>query len=473
MTDAVRRTVFIAAALAIVVGLAVAGGSGRAEVTRNAGHGLSAAGVTVSASHAESSAWFCVGGTGPTGVALATVVLTNATARTVTGTLTAVPVGAAAHSTAVSVAAHSQIGVVPTQVATGDEVAATVVMDGGGVGVSQVVSGPLGYSVSPCASTTSDQWFFADGSTASGPLLLALFNPARTTAVVDIAFVSSSGVVQPPAYQGIDVPGNSLVVENVGDHLRNVTDLATTVSALSGEVVAAQTQSYGSPGAGGPSVVLGALRPAPRWSFAQNTDVTGGATVFHIFNPSSRPVRLQVRFALQQGQAEPLVVRVAGQSVAIFDTAKVTRLPADIPYAVTFSARRGAGVIVARGIAAPAGTSPPQLGEVSGSPGEAERFLLPAVTSPATQVSLAVVDLHATAATVTVSMFSQGRTVPVPGFAHRVVRPGTPLIVTPAVGSAIGAQPVLLTADAPVAVEIDALPVGSSGIVVIPALPLG
>lgn len=478
MTDALRRFVLIAGVLAVIVGLGIADagghGGGIAGIASQAGASSAAEGFTVAPAEAESSAWFCVGGTGPDGAALATVILTNSTARTVTGTLTAVPAGGAAHSTSVVVAAHSQIGVVPTQVATGDSVAATVVLNGGGVGVSQVVSGPLGFSVAPCASTTSDQWYFADATTASGATLaLSLFNPTRTTAVVDVSFVSpTGGVLEPPAYQGIDVPGDSLVTENVGDHVRNNPDVATEVSSLSGDVVAAQLESFGAAGSEGPSVVLGTVTPSPTWSFAQNTDVTGGATVFHIFNPSTRLVRVRVRFALVQGAAEPLVLRVPAQSIASLDTHQVTRIPSDTAFAVTFEAERGAGVIVDRHVASPAGSPPPQLGVISGVPGGDDHWLLPAATTPVTEVSLAVVGLNDAPVTISLSMFLKGRMVSVPGFAHRRLPAGTPLIMSPGPSSPVGTVPLVLATSAPVAVEVDALPVGTPGVVVIPTLPL-
>ncbi len=60
----------------------------------------------------------------------------------------------------------------------------------------------------------------------------------------------------------------------------------------------------------------------------------------------------------------------------------------------------------------------------------------------------------------------------VPGFVPRKVRPGLPLIVSPAAGSPVGTMPLEVVASGPVAVEVDAGPAGSPGVVVTPALPL-
>jgi hypothetical protein len=290
---------------------------------------------------------------------------------------------------------------------------------------------------------------------------------------VNVSFVSStSGLLAPPAYQGIDVPGQSLVVENIGDHVRNQSDVATVVAALSGAVVAAETQSTGSPGNGGPSLILGAVKPAPMWTFAQNAEVTGASTLFHVFNPSRRAVHVVVRFGLQQGQAEPLKIRVPPLSVASIDPAGITRIPAAAPFSVTFVST-GAGIVVGRSVTSPGGAPAPQVGNVMGLPGGAERWLVPAPNVPAAGVStVTVVNLGRAPTSVTLSAISASGLVPVPGLTHRRVRPGVPLIVTPSTGSAVGLMALELTSGAPVAVEVDASPAGNPGVVVIPGLPL-
>lgn len=279
MSDTIRRAVLIIGVLVVLVGVGVSGSAssgsggpggspGRTEIS-------TASAVAVSRRGAESSAWFCAGATGTGGNAVTDMIMTNPTPKAVTGTVTTVSTTAVPVSTVVGVPAETQIGVA-TPATTGPS-ASTVVFGGGGLGVTQTVNGPLGISAAPCASTTSSHWYFADGSTDGGNTLsLSLFNPAATVAVVDVTFVTSTGLVAPPAYQGIDVPADSLVVENIGDHVQNNPDVATTVASLSGAVVAAELESAGLPGNGGPSIVLGATTPAWRWSFAQNSDVAGG-----------------------------------------------------------------------------------------------------------------------------------------------------------------------------------------------------
>jgi len=484
MTDAARRAVLIVGVLAVVVGIAAAGGGarvgaggGRAGGGPGGGDRLAAASATgVTPAAAETSAWFCAGATGAGGDAQPALLLTNPTARTVTGTVTTVSTVGAPIAMPVTVPARSQIAVAPAPGVTGGSVASTVVLRGGGVGVTEIVSGPLGFSNTACASTTAGHWYFADASTVQGDTLsLSLFNPTETVAVVDVAFVTSTGLVAPPAYQGIDVPGGSLVVENVGDHVLNDPDVATTVTTLSGQVVAAELEAAGPAGSGGVSDVLGATTPATRWTFAQNTDVTNGGTVFHVLNPSSAPARVTVEIGLQQGAAEPLVLRVPAGAVAVLDTRQLTRIPGNTPFAVTFVSAGEVGIVVDRHVSSPPGAPQPTVGDVAGVAGGAVRWLLPAEYTPSTGVSaLAVVDLGPTPVTVGLSVLSPtGGLVAVPGLGGQRVRSGTPLIISAAGGSPLGTVPMELVSSGPVAVELDAVPVGSPGVVVSPALAAG
>ena len=499
MSDAARRGLLLLGVVVVVTGLAVAdaghGGAARAPApSPGAGEG-SVSGLDVAPPGAESSAWFCVGGTARGGTAASTLVLTNPTPTTATAAVRSAAVGYRPAPATVSVSAGSQAGVLQDPETNGVASASTVLLRGGGVGVSQMVSGPLGPSPAPCASTTSGRWYFADGSTTAGSSLsLSLYNPTATVAVVDVSCVDRAGTVAPAPYQGIEVPGGALVVENRADHLIDTPDIATVVTTLSGQVVAAELQSAGTRGDGGPSVVLGATAAAPVWSFPANRDVPGGSTVFHVFNPSARPVEVTVTFGLAQGTAEPLVVRVPPATSVSLDTDKVTRLPSDVVFSATFRAT-GAGVVVARRVSAAPRTpsaataSAPQVGETLGVPAGASRWLLPAVSAPATGIStLAVSDLSTSAVTlhllaveaggrlVAVGVNAAGGLDPVPGSSMRL-RPGAPLVITPATGAtgtsaAIGSTPLVLRADGPVAVELDTSPVGAPGAAVVPALAL-
>ena len=439
--------------------------------------------VTAAApSSAESSAWYCAGGTGAQGGAPASVVVTNFNARPVNAALSTVaelpasgsgsPAGAeAAPAQRLVVPGGGQLVVPSTQLGQSGALAAAVVVNGGRVTVSEVVSSPLGWSMAPCASSAAPQWYFAHGATTQGGgLVLSLFNPGSTDSTVDISLVTSTaGDLAPPAYQGVDIPAHTLVTENLGDHIVQDPAVATVVSSLSGTVVASELQSLGKPGAGGIAMTLGTPSPATEWSFPQNTDVTGGTVAFHVLNASSHAATVSVAIGLPKGAgAEPLSMSVPAQSTATLQAQSITRIPANTPYALTFVSK-GSPIVVQRQVTSPSGApaSEPANGEGPGVPGGATHWLIPAPASPGNGAwALAVVDLGRDPARVHI-LDGAGRALG--GRNATVVDPGTPLFVGPNPGSPFGAAPFQLTADQPVAVELDGVPVASPGVVVVPA----
>ncbi len=170
-----RRVPLLVALVVFLVGIGlVAHFAGRqAAPSASSGPG-SVSGGTAAASSiapvaAQSSSWYCTGGTGTAGgTAQPVIYLVNSTDHTVTGTMTVVTDGGASGKLALSVPARQQIGVIPTQVEQGSWLAARVDLAGGGVSVTEAVSGPAGWSEAPCASAIAPNWYFASGSTAPG-----------------------------------------------------------------------------------------------------------------------------------------------------------------------------------------------------------------------------------------------------------------------------------------------------------------
>ena len=483
MSGSLRRALMIAVLVAILV---VTGIADRA-VSRTPSPGSAPAVNALSTlmvtptRHTESSAWFCAGGTGAQGGAPGTIVLTNAAGHPVHGTLTAVSALAAgapqpapwagARTMAVTVPTDGQVSVGADQLGTTSFVAAAVVLDGGGVAVSQSVQSPLGWSTAPCAPSTGTNWYFAHGATAQGGgLILSLFNPAATDAVVNVSLVSSTeGYLAPPAYQGIDVAPGSLVTENIGDHAPQDAAIATEVSTLSGGIVATELDSVGAPGDGGVSITLGTPATASQWVFPQSTEIPGGTVAFHVLNPTTRPAAVSVAIGLSQGAgAEPLAMSIPAQSLVTLTAESQTRIPAGVPYSLTFTSR-ATGIVVSREVTAPAGSAPPipEIGDTAGVPGGKARWLVPAVVAPGSEAySFAVVDLGSRPATVRITTPS-GKAVA--GQAPRRAVPGSPLVIGPNAGPPFGTVPFDVVSDQPVAIELDALPAAAPGVVVVPA----
>ncbi len=471
MTEIARRaSVLIAVAALVAIGGMVDTLVGR-PVPAHPAPPPAAAGDLIAPVGAESSAWYCVGGTDAGGGAVATISLTNPTSRPVTGTVRAVASNGHVGMAAVTVPAGSTTSVVPTQVAGAGPAAATVELDGGGVAVTQTVSGPLGWSSAPCASTTSDHWYFAHASTASGDTaVLTLYNPGATVAIADVTLVTSTaGTLQPAGYQEVDLPPGAFVSENLGDHAQNDPSVATEVETLSGTVVAAQLQTFGQPAHGGLALVSGS-GAAPSWSFPQSTVVDGGSVVFRVLNPSATTARVTVSLGLQSGRAEPVSLTVPPGSVASLDGSTMARIPANVAFGITFTAAGGIGIVVSREVVAPAAAPVPQVGEVPGVAGSSPGWLVVAVAPPGTgNYSLAVLDLSGAPVSLTVRAWTGGAARPVRGLDGVTVEPGVPLVLGPT--PAVPAGMLEISAEGPVSVEFDPVPVGSPGVEVTPALP--
>ncbi|MHB8328946.1 MAG: DUF5719 family protein [Acidimicrobiales bacterium] len=469
MSDTPRRTVLVG-----LVVLAVAGGGLADRLVGRAGPlsaGHPPASAVLAAAGADTSAWYCAGSAAAPAGSQPAVVLTNPDPRPVPGTVDVIaPAGVVQHQS-FTVPADGQLRV-PLAAAG----AASVLLYGGGVGALEVVSGPLGWTSAPCVSTTATHWYFAHGSTAAGrSLALAVFNPAATDAVVDISLVSASGgLIEPAAYQGLPVPARSVVIADVAHHVPNDPSLATEVSALSGSVVAAELSTAGAPGSGGLSIVGGVSTPRSQWAFAEDTDVLGGGNVFTVFNPSGRPARVTVSISLAQGKAEPLTMQVPALATASLSAKDQIRIPPNTAYAATFSTGVGPGIVVAREASAPAGAPSATIGFSTASPGGVSRWLVPAVPAPGIGTwALAVVDLAGRPVHVTVGSFdTTGALRPLAGYGRLTLATGGLLVLGPNPPPPVGDAPLEVVGDGPLAVELDPLPSGAPGTVVLPAWAL-
>ncbi len=218
---------------------------------------------------AESSAWYCAGGSGTAGgPAGATLFLVNSADRPVGATLTVSASSGASAAETLTVPAFGQTTAVPSALVQGPWLATKVDVDGGGVTVSQLVHGAQGWSEAPCASTTAPTWYFASGSTANGNLLfVSVYNPGATMAVVDLTFATPGGVVAPQQFQGLVLAPGAVATAEVASFVQNQAWVAAEVQARAGQVVADEL-SVRQGAVSGLSLRLGSPSPEPVWYLA-------------------------------------------------------------------------------------------------------------------------------------------------------------------------------------------------------------
>lgn len=340
-----------------------------------------------------SSTWYCAAGsaTGATtgegaGPAEQTVVVSNASDTASSGVITLYPEGAAAKAVPIEIGAHASTAVKVSDQVKAPWAAAMVEVTGGEITVAHELVGKDGQSVSGCASAPSGDWYFPGGTTRVGTeLWIALFNPFPGEATLDIAFdTSASGARTPESFQGIVVPGGSVVVKKISDVVTLSDQVSTTVSTRSGRVVAEQVQALEGrdDGPKGLTATLGATAPSPVWSFPMSAPggVDAGESVA-VFNPSDTDTEVLVQVQLDapevNGSVEPFEISVPARRFAVVDVSADERVPPGVAHWVVVSTPDGSEIVAQRTLT---GGAAGGYSTTVGLPVVATRWLVPVAT---------------------------------------------------------------------------------------------
>ncbi|HEX4127561.1 MAG TPA: DUF5719 family protein [Acidimicrobiales bacterium] len=439
----------------------------------------------VGAPDAESTAWYCTGQATAGGLSPGFLVLTNTTARPVAADISVVSDSGATAHTAAAVPADGVVTPAIPALASGSWESETVVTSGGGVAVTQTVSGALGWSQAPCQSTTSDRWYFAGGSTAAAnSLYVSLLNPTSTPVVVDLSFVTPAGTVHPINYQGIVLPAGQVAVENVTSEVQQIPTMSTVVATRTGRVVAAEVQQLVGAGGtvGGLSLVPGVATPQSHWLIPQAQEVPDGSSEINVFNPGAATETVTVRFRLPSGPLAPLTQKILPGTNWPLLTSGQTRIPANETYTTALDATGGSGVVVSRTVSLPATATPPPLAGVvvavdglsAGTP--THQWVVPPpgsagtpAVSGAAPASLALFNTSTGSERYTAASISAAGSKVI---ATGTLAPRTAMVVSGAPLAAAGLDPIVVRASGTMAVSEDAAPTAGLGIVSMPGIPL-
>jgi hypothetical protein len=173
-----------------------------------------------------------------------------------------------------------------------------------------------------------------------------LFNPFGDDAIVDITYLTDTGVQTPEPAQAVVVPRRSRVSVLVHEHVRRQPEVATLVRARTGRVVAEQSLAFdGSEGPLGLTLSLGTTAPGRSWSLPFGTMSDGQTHTVALANFSETGTEVEVAMLLDGDETlEPEVVPVGGRSVATVDVGAL--VPVGTPYAVDIRAIGNAPVVV-------------------------------------------------------------------------------------------------------------------------------
>ncbi len=471
-----RRWLVLVVVAAVFVGLALAA---RAPGKSAPGGPPPSPAALVGAASAESSAWYCTGQTTVAGaLAPGSVILTNTTARAVSGTIDGVTDSGARVATAVSVPARGQtVATVPTP-ASGTWLSEVVLLSRGGVAVTQALRGPSGWAEAPCQSSTSPQWYFPSGATTgSDAMFVVLFNPTSTPDVIDLTFATAKGVVHPINFQGLVLQPGQTQVESVGVYVQEQPSIATTVTTRIGRVVASELELFSADGSG-LAIVPGSPQPQQEWAIPLSVEIPGGSSSIDVFNPGPTAQEVTVRTRLASGPLSPFRARVPPQSTWVLSTSAQTRIPSGDPYGAVIDARGGAGVVVGRIVAAPATALAPQSGMTDAVDGlsfatPTREWLVPSPVSASLDGtvpdSLDLLNLSGRSETYAVAVMrpTGSRTLE----SGQIPAATSLSLSAPALARA-GLDPLLVHASGPAAVSEDVGPTGVFGVVTMPGIPL-
>ena len=300
---------------------------------------------------ALSSTWYCTGATAaPGGPADGTVMVLNASTRALHGTVTFIPSQGDSRQVDVDVPGSSRIAVRAQDVLAAPFVSAIVDLDGGQAVAETVANGPLGPSVSPCASSAAGLWYFAEGvTTRDATEIITVLNPFPEDAIIDMSFNTDDGRVAPEPLAGMVVKGRGMTAVNVGDFAHRRQVVAATIVARIGRVVTGRLQSFdGTAGRKGITMALGAPGTGQRWYFPEGLAVDALTERFQIFNPARREVAIEMAFALEKSDAEPLRLRIPPESRLTVTANSEARIPKGVPHATTIRGLNGEGVVAER-----------------------------------------------------------------------------------------------------------------------------
>lgn len=316
----------------------------------------------------------------------------------------------------------------------GRYLAAMVEIGGGGAWVEQQARHQSGASVSPCANSTSADWYFADNYTRNGSSEdLLITNPFPHDAIVDIALATNDGQRVPQDLQGIPVPALSIAIVTEDRLPKDEAVLGIAVRSTQGRVVAGRAQHYTGERFGY-SAMLGAPSLSTTWWFPDG-DVADDVRFerYSIYNPSDRDVSVSANF---WGVTDP---EFTGQWVETIPAGEVRSFLAgdfvDLPpgrHGIVFTTDGTEGIVVEQGITRKTGDTW-HTSVAMGAPTVFEGFrrwsMAYGSPTPAKGV-LIVMNLDFDAGTVVVKALGPAGEVVVPGL-DAVELPGASVIAIP------------------------------------------
>jgi Family of unknown function (DUF5719) len=473
LAEARRAPLLVVGAVLVLAGAVAAAPAPRPVAA--AGSALPSASVDAPEG-ALSSSWTCGGATAGTSSTLpGRLVVANAGATAVTGTVTLISSVRVSRSFPLSVGpgrARALDEAIPGAV-LGAWAGAFVKLYGGMASVDQEVYSRWGEARVPCASATSGSWYFPYGmDLRNAGEYLSLLNPYPVDAIADLSFTTNSGREEPGDFEGLVVPARGVTEVGLEAHLRRREQIAATVHVRAGRLVAFETelvtkpprlaQRVGARGAANPvapraGVVLALGAPSAQSSLWWPAGGEGGGVseTYDIYNPGPRPARATLSLVTSGTTGAGRVGGTDRVELPAYGFVKVTTnhqpwAISGAAYEVHLTSTNGVPLVAARSVTAEAPAARRGLGSMLGLAQPARQWAV----APSGAARLRVSNPGPVPAQVSVGTSGRGgRLTTWPGTPPLTVGPGAMgTVVLPA--SAEG-RALVVRATVPVTVEQD------------------
>lgn len=439
----------------------------------------------MAAADAASQTWFCAAGSaqGAGGVAEQAAAITNTTTDIRNVTVTAFTDTGEQATRSLELAAQSRTTLRASDLVNATWASLLIEVDGGGVAVDHNLTGPYGGTGGPCASAASAIWHVPANSTLFGVRnLIALFNPFAERAVLDLVAETDEGRREPTEYSGLVVEPRSVRVVDLAEVITVRDQVALSISARAGLVVAEQLEVVTETAELPTSLAVSLAAPAtqPAWYFPLGAPLLEGVTQrVVVYNPGDAIAEVDVQVLLGDpdvGFVEPFALSVRPGEYRVVDLGEEERVPTGTAVGAYVETRNDTSVVAARvvrsGTDAPAARSAGVVGPGAsisiGLPLVATEWVVPVGATNAGGVRLGITNLGLRNAEVTVTVLRNGEAI-ADGGGSVTVDAGRRGEITLGEIAESGAVSVLVASTQPVAVERNVV-YAAGGFVLAPAI---
>ncbi|MGH9169308.1 MAG: hypothetical protein ACRD0Z_00290 [Acidimicrobiales bacterium] len=207
---------------------------------------------------------------------------------------------------------------------------------------------------SPCELGVSRASYIPSGSTLGGStVLVSVYDPTATEAVVGISVSSGSSSVEPPALQGLTIRPYTVQTFELGKWVVQQPTVAVAVTATVGQVAVGTSESQSSTGTTGQALEIGVDQVSTTWMLAPGLAASGRTIGVRVFDPSPRATTVTISSPVQGAAPVELTASVPARGAAtvqlpVAAASSGAHLAAPTEGAVVVRSSQGVGVVVAR-----------------------------------------------------------------------------------------------------------------------------